>query len=381
MLFATVPAAALRDAAAWVVRLTGGRQHDPVLQGIFIESQGDTLCLSAWDYDNGGTAGLSAIIRDPGRALVSGKLLAAIAKTVDPARDISLIVDDRELRMTSGRNVWTLPMLAVEDYPRLPTTGDMIAKLDAATLRRAVHRILPAADRSRVAPLNGMVNFFSAGQRLGIVATDRWRFALAEIDWHPVDADEEIDILVPTTFLDATFAALGPSSDAAEFGATSGLIHLATPSRRLVGRLGAERWPTWRDRLPSPDAPVSAIFVVSEVVTALARVMAVVEDDEKPVRFTMSDDGIEIETIGSIGTASADATVGEYRGSEKMAGVKPRFLKAALDAMESDLAVLRTSPPGGAPLDFVPLNDDGEPETDYRHIVMPIDPRRLGKRA
>lgn len=372
MLHAVVAGEAFRDAAVWTVRICPSRHAEPVLQGMLIESTESELRLSAYDYNTSGSALVSAVVRTPGRLLVSGRLLAAISKTLDPSKDVSLIDDGNELRMTSGRNVWTLPRLTIEDYPILPVPGETVAKIDSATLRRAVHRVLPAADREPQGPLHGAINIVSAGQRLCLAATDRWRLAVAEIDWYATRGDSEIDLLVPTIFLDATFAALAPSSSTVEFGVSPRVISFATPSQSLTGRLGAGKTAPWRNALPPVDAPVSAIFVVDQLATALDRATVVTEDAEKAIRLSMGPAGFELEAVDGMGTATAEAPVSEYIGEGKALGIKPRYLRAVLDTMESDLALVRTTGRPGAPLDFVPLDDDGVPVTDYRHIIMPV---------
>lgn len=381
MLFATIEAAALHEAAGWVSRICPTRHSEPVMLGIVLESTDDALRLSAYDFETAGTADVPAVVRQPGRALVAGRLLAAIAKVLDPKKDVSLADDGSTLRMTQGRNVWSLPCLPLADYPILPTPGASLGKIDTAALRRALHRLLPTADRHPAGVLRAAIHLVSAGNRLCFTSSDGYRMACAEIDWQPVKIDEEINILVPTIFAEAAFAALPPSSAAGEFGASSGVLYLASPSRALLGRLGAGEWPKMRHPPESPDDAVSAIFVVSDLVAAVARVAAVHGDDSKPIRLSMGADGFELESLTDAGAASAEAIVSDYNGEPKTCAVSVRYLNTALSTLESDLAVVRTRPPAGAALDFVPLDADGVPVTDFRHIIMPVSIRKLQERS
>jgi DNA polymerase-3 subunit beta len=381
MLAATLNAGELRDAAAFVGRMCPAKHATPVLQGIMLESSGTELKLSAYDWNNAGTATIPAGGVGDGRVLVSGRLLVAVAKTLDPKRDVSISDESGELVVIVGTNRWTLPCLPLEDYPSLPVMGAIAAKIDSLALRRAIQRVLPAADRTGLEPMKGAVNLISAGQTLSIVGTDRWRFSIAEIDWEPVGEPEEINLLVPVEFVEAGIAVLGPRCAAAEFGATSGVVYLATPSERLLGRLVAGEWPNWRAALPPIDTPTQAIFVVSDLLAALARVQAVAADEDRPVRISMDENGFAIDVADNTGSATATATISEYHGEPKSTAVKPKFLKAALATMESDLAVLRTADRVAAPLDFVPLDDNGETVTDFRHVVMPMDPKKLTRRT
>ncbi len=378
MLSLTIEGGDLRDAATWVGRLCPVKHATPILQGILLDAspiRGEELMLSAYDFETAGRVAIPATVLSPGSALVSGRLLAAIAKTLDPKKDATLTDESGTLSVTVGRNRWTLPGMAIADYPQLPAVGETAAKLDAAALRRALTRVLPAADRTNTEPLRGAVAVVSAGQRLTLVGLDRHRMAVAEIDYE----GPEVDALVPTEFLEAGIAALAPGVAAAEFGAGSAAVYLTAGPRTLTGRLVAGEWPSWRGLLPSATQPVSAIFVVADLTAAVERVLAVA-DDEKPVRLSVSADGFVIESIDDRGSASAEALVSEYEGEPKETAVKPKYLLDALKTMESDLAVMRTGERGGAKLDFVPLREDGAAVTDFRHIVMPMDIRKLARR-
>jgi len=376
MLSVTIDGGELKDAAGWAVRMCPGRPESPVLAGILLETGENALTLSAYDYNTAGSTTAMASVLGGGRALVSGRLLAAIAKTLDANKDVTLTEDGSGLVLTVGRNRWVLPAMPIEDYPALPDAGEVAAKIDADLFRRALTRVLPAADRTGVDPLKGAVSLTSAGQKLTIVGLDRYRMAVAEIDWQPAEDATEIDLLVPTIFLDAGIHVLAPGAAAAEFGATSGAVYLSGGSRSLTGRLVAGEWPEWRGLLPADEQPIETIFEVAELARALDRVLAVA-DDERAVRFTMAPDGFTIETIHDKGSANADAPVVEYRGDGKEIAIKPKYLKEALGTMETDRAMLRTAEHPAARLNIAPVLANDEPEPGYRHIVMPMDPKKL----
>ena len=66
------------DAVAWTARSLPTRPSVPVLAGLLVETSGDGLTLSGFDYETSTRATLPAEVADDGRALVSGRLLAEI---------------------------------------------------------------------------------------------------------------------------------------------------------------------------------------------------------------------------------------------------------------------------------------------------------------
>src|ERR1700754_3683851 len=77
----------LADAVAWAARSLPVRPSVPVLAGLLIEASDEGLVLSTFDYETSARATLQAEVADEGRALVSGRLLADICRSL-PAQPV-----------------------------------------------------------------------------------------------------------------------------------------------------------------------------------------------------------------------------------------------------------------------------------------------------
>ena len=113
----------LADAAAWVARSLPARPPVPVLGGVLVEAtggaDGDRLTVSGFDYETSARVELDATIGDPGRVLVSGRLLADITRAL-PSKPVDLVVDGSRATINCGSSRFSLPTMPVEDYPQLP---------------------------------------------------------------------------------------------------------------------------------------------------------------------------------------------------------------------------------------------------------------------
>src|SRR5271156_3504901 len=81
----TVERAALAEAGAWVPRSLPTRPVLPILSGLLLEADADGLTLSCFDYEGSARIQLDAKGADPGTALVPGRLLAEITRSLPPA--------------------------------------------------------------------------------------------------------------------------------------------------------------------------------------------------------------------------------------------------------------------------------------------------------
>ena len=102
----------LTDAVAWAARSLPVRPSVPVLAGLLIETNdsGDGLVLSTFDYETSARATVPAAIQDEGKALVSGRLLADICrslpqKPVHMAIDGAKVCDNPPWRSTQAQNL------------------------------------------------------------------------------------------------------------------------------------------------------------------------------------------------------------------------------------------------------------------------------------
>src|SRR3954447_21116905 len=80
----------LADAVAWAARSLPVRPSVPVLSGLLIEASDDGLVLSTFDYETSARATLTAEVSDEGKALVSGRLLSDICRSL-PAKPVEMV--------------------------------------------------------------------------------------------------------------------------------------------------------------------------------------------------------------------------------------------------------------------------------------------------
>src|SRR3954464_16078035 len=80
----------LADAVAWAARSLPVRPSVPVLAGLLIEASHEGLVLSTFDYETSARATLQAEGADEGRALVSGRLLADICRSL-PDKPVDMV--------------------------------------------------------------------------------------------------------------------------------------------------------------------------------------------------------------------------------------------------------------------------------------------------
>ena len=167
----------LADSVAWAARTLPSRPSMPVLAGLVLTAADGSLTLSSFDYEVSGKVTVAADIAESGTVLVSGRLLADIARSL-PAQPVTIENEGTRVLLTCGRSSFTLPTLPVEDYPQLPAMPDSSGTITGQSFAAAVAQVAIAAGRDDTLPTLTGIRMEFEGANITLAATDRYRLAV-----------------------------------------------------------------------------------------------------------------------------------------------------------------------------------------------------------
>jgi DNA polymerase-3 subunit beta len=365
---------ALADGVAWTAKGLPARPSVPVLAGVLLRVTGGVLHLSGFDYQVSSEADVPVHADAEGAALVSGRLLAEIAKAL-PAKPVEVAAVDAHLELTCGSARFTLPTMPVEDYPTLPALPASAGTVEATAFASAVAQVALAAGRDETLPMMTGVRIELNGASLALLATDRYRLAVREIEWRPDDPAVSANALVPARTLADTAKTLGPLGGdlviALAAGAGEGMIGFAAGDRRTTSRLlDGANYPPVRNLFPTSHAAQARVSV--SALTEVVRRVSLVGERTTPVRLAFSGDGLVVEAGGTEEARASEATEASFEGEEPMTlAFNPQYLLDGLTALSQPNAVFSFVEPG-KPAVLSPASDSGEIVPGYRYLIQPI---------
>src|SRR5690606_9608402 len=160
------------------------------------------------DYEVSATVTVEADVTEGGQVLVLGRLLADIARNL-PAKPVEVSTDGAKVQLTCGSSRFALIQLPVADYPQLPTQAEASGSMAGDTFTQAVHQVSIAADRGDTLPILTGVRVEIDGEKVTMLATDRYRLAMREFTWSPASSEASHVSLIPARTLSETAKALG----------------------------------------------------------------------------------------------------------------------------------------------------------------------------
>jgi len=371
----------LADAAAWVARSLPARPSVPVLGGVLIEAStgpdGDQLTVSGFDYETSARVQLDATIGDPGRVLVSGRLLADITKAL-PSKPVDLVIDGSRATINCGNSRFSLPTMPVEDYPQLPAMPQLAGTVAAEHLAQAVAQVAVAAGRDDTLPMLTGIRLEIDGPRLTLAATDRFRLAVRELEWAPGDGmlAASTAVLIPARTLAEVAKTLGGAGTVSlALSAGDGMLGVTGGGRRATTRLLDADFPRFRQLIPAEHTS-AAVIEVAPLVEAIKRV-ALVTDRVAQVRMEFSEDGLRLAAGGDDVGSAEEELPSEFTGEPLAIAFNPGYLLDAFGALHTERAQLTFTTPNRPalvrPVPPPPAEDEAESVLPgYLHLLMPV---------
>ena len=371
----------LADAVAWAARSLPVRPSVPVLAGLLIETspEGDGLVLSTFDYETSARATVPADVSDEGRALVSGRLLADICRSL-PNKPVEMTIDGAKVSLTCGSARFSLQTMPVDEYPTLPDMPAAAGTVASDRFAAAVSQAVVAAGRDDMLPVLTGVRIEIEGDTISLLATDRFRLSHRELTWEPASTDASAAALVPAKVLADTAKSLTAGSQVtialASTGTGEGIIGFEGSAgggiRRTTTRLLDGEFPKVRTLFPSEHLTIARVDKAS-LVESVKRVSLVAERNTA-VQLAFSDGVVTLDAGSGDEAQASESIEASVDGDDITTGFNPQFLLdglAAIDEPVVELAFTQASKP--AVMAGVPT-PDGEANLDFRYLLMP---RRL----
>ncbi|MGE2737285.1 DNA polymerase III subunit beta [Mycolicibacterium vaccae] len=372
------------DAVAWVARNLPSRPTVPVLAGVLLTGSDEGLTVSGFDYEVSAEVQIPAEIASPGSVLVSGRLLSDIVRSL-PSKPVDVSVEGTRVALSCGSARFSLPTMAVEDYPTLPTLPDETGVVSADLFAEAIGQVAVAAGRDDTLPMLTGIRVEIAGEKVVLAATDRFRLAVRELTWSTSTPGVEAAVLVPAKTL-AEAARAGTDGNEVHLALGSGpsvgkegLLGIRSKGKRSTTRLLDAEFPKFRQLLPTEHTAVATVGV-AELTEAIKRV-ALVADRGAQVRMEFADDVLRLSAgADDVGRAEEDLQV-QFSGEPLTIAFNPTYLTDGLGSLRSEKVTFGFTTPS-RPAVLRPAGEDdtdtsgGGPypaaQTDYVYLLMPV---------
>ncbi len=362
----------LADSVAWAARTLPSRPSLPVLAGLVLTATEGGLQLSSFDYEVSGRVDISADVATEGTSLVSGRLLADIARSLPPA-PVTIESEGTRISITCGRSSFTLPTLPVEDYPQLPVMPTTSGSVGGAAFAAAVAQVAIAAGRDDTLPTLTGIRMEIEGSSIVLAATDRYRLAVREFSWNPQVPAMSTHALVPARTLADTAKSLADVDEViialSSGGAGEGLIGFEGHGRRTTTRLLDGEFPKYRSLLPTESSAIANVETAM-LMDAVKRV-ALVAERNTPVRLAFEGSELTLRAGAGDDAQAVEVLESLLEGDAIDIAFNPAYLLDGLAAVGSTVTRFSFTQ-ATRPAVLTGVDDDQKSLDDYKYLLMPV---------
>jgi DNA polymerase-3 subunit beta len=278
--------------------------------------------------------------------------------------------------VSGGSARFTLLSMPVAEYPSLPKVGEPDGALPSADFSGAIAQVAVAASRDDVTPVITGVQLETTGDRLSLVATDRYRVAIRALPWHGEGA-ETSTALVPARTLQEVGRTFGSSGDVTisiTRGEDRELIAFSSAHRTVTSLLIKGNFPPVRRLFPE-TVENFAVVGTAELVEATRRVQLVLER-EAALRYSFSQEGLLLDAAGSEQAQASERIDAVVTGDDTVVSLKPQFLLDGLSGVHTEftrISFTKTDNPNkpGPVLITAQKSRDESGSDDYRYLLQP----------
>ncbi|MGH3550884.1 MAG: DNA polymerase III subunit beta [Pseudonocardiaceae bacterium] len=370
---------AFAEAIAWTAKGLPARPVVPVTAGVVLEVTDGVMIVSGFDFEVLNRIEVPVTDKAAGRVLVSGRLLAEIARALPP-KDVRVAVEGNRLAVRCGSVRFNLPLLHIEDYPAVPVLPATSGRVRGDVFATAVAQVTAAASRDETLPMLTGVRMEIGPEALTLAATDRYRLAERHIPWTPTgpmrSTPDTSTVIVPAKTLADVAKSLGSASEVVlSMGDAddAGFLGFSAGGRQTLTRLldgefvkFASLWPT--------AVTTTVEVVVSEFIAALKRV-ALVAQRFAPVRLAFSEGTAQLSAEAEDESSAEEELEVDVTGEPLTIGFNAGYLLDGLAAVTTPRATLSFTEPS-KPTVITPVTGLGADDPDdardgsYRYLVM-----------
>ncbi len=360
----------LAEAVTWTARSLSPRPPVPVLSGLLIKADGGSLSIASFDYEISARLTISADVQEEGTTLVSGRLLADICRSL-PSAPVQVEVEGGKVTLTCKSSKFNLAAMPVGDYPQLPNLPELSGVIAGDEFAHAVGQVNIAASKDDTLPILTGVRMEIEGEKITLLATDRYRLAMRELTWRPSDPTISTAALIKAKTLNDIAKTLGAAGDVnVALADNAELVGFESGGRRTTSLLIDGEYPKIRSLFPE-NTPITAAVKTADLVEAVRRVSLVAERNT-PVRLAFTQGQVALDAGTGEDAQASEVLDAQLNGDDITVAFNPTYLSEGLHAFDSQYVRFSfTAPPKPAVLS-AQQELDGEDNVDYKYLLMPV---------
>lgn len=337
----------------------------PILANVLIETEKDSLIISATDLEVAVILHVPAQILKTGKVTVLFKTLFDIIKESSSTEIIISQTDESRLHITCQNSQYKVFMMPVEEFPKLPEIKGHFQKIPAAVVMSMLDVVSFAmsSDETRQ-HLNGILLEKSAENHFAFVATDGHRLALVHKDLQI--SMKQNKVILPRKGVTELRKMISHASEF-EMAVSERHIFIRDQKQTLFIRMIDGDFPDYHQVIPQSSDKNTVVLVPRlDFIGALKRVSLLSHDRSRGVSLYFCKDSLSISSSNpDLGEAKEEIVL-SYKGPILSVGFNAKYLLDVFSVIKEDTVKMEFSDEISPCLVSIPS------DPDFLSVIMPM---------
>ena len=302
----------------------------PILSGILLRAQDETIVLEATNLDLSIRYRAAAFVEEEGETVIPSKLFLDVVKSL-PNSAVHFEANDESATLLCETSSFSLRTLMAEDFPGFPdVTPDTSISIPYELFVDMSKRVSRVVSRDESRPILTGVLVQCEGDLLRMVATDSYRLAFTETRLEAPGSD--FSAVVAGVFLN-NVASVPAGQALIDFGVTENQIVVRCGATTFVNRRIEGSFPRYAQLLPDA-CETKAIFDTKLLSDAVKRV-SLLTDKTNPVKFDLNvaSQTTQISTSSQDVGAASETLGSDIDGEDTVIGFNPTYVIDGLSSV------------------------------------------------
>ncbi|MDD2233353.1 MAG: DNA polymerase III subunit beta [Desulfitobacteriaceae bacterium] len=348
-----------------VQRAVSNKSTLPVLQGILLKAEKQTLTFCATDLEIGIRCEVAAEITEEGSTVVPAKLFSEIVRKL-PDTIISLDLNDDVLIIKYFQAEISLKNYDPQEFPLLPDLDDArFFTLPTALLKNMIRQTAFACATEETRPIFTGVLLNIDGHTIKMVGTDTHRLAyrIAEI---PNQDELQFNGLIPSKTLSEIYKLIRDEDEFVNINFSDSQISFQFGSINMISRLIDGQFPNYNQVIPK-SCDTKIYVSVDSLLDSVERAALIARDNSYAniIRLAISNRILKINKVTEIGKINEKLDI-KMEGKDTLISFNAKFLIDVLKIIDCEDIVMEFSG-SFSPGIIRPLND-----SNYLYLLLPV---------
>lgn len=356
----------LSDAVLKVIKAVSNKTTNPILEGIKLIAEDDTLTLLATDGELAIEKKIKANIDQEGQTVVPGRLFSEFVKKLSNEQIELSLNDKNQLKIKYTDSEVYMQCLNPNEFPTIQQiTSAQFFTIKQNDLKELIEKTIFSVALDDTRPILKGCLLEMQDNVIKSIALDGYRMAVARKT--VIDHSANLSVVVPGRSLSELSKLLEDSENSIRIFVQQNYLMAEINSTKIITRLlgKGEDYINYNQIIPS-DFKTTVVVQKSQLEQALERVAILARaSNDNTANFDFKDNLLTLQARAEIGNVTEKVTI-STTGEELLISFDNFFVRECLNVIKDDFIKLQLNGPIN-PCVIVPHTGD-----DYLFLILPI---------